>query len=610
MAPRLLWAALAAGCGGYRTHDHEDRLPRDRDPPPDCASGEIEEGCACDALEPVLCYDGEAETQGVGSCAPGLRTCLDGVWGPCEGEWLPVPETCNGSDDDCDGSADEGVLSACANCDPDCGEIWYGHEPGQTPFDGDQGKCIEVIDGDLVPADSPSKWPRLWIPNTTDGTISSIDAQSRTEVGRYRTGADGASDAPSRTSVDFRSDVVVANRSPDGQSSVTRVRAFECEDQDGDGIVTTSMGRSDVLAFGDDECVMWSTDVGEPGASAQAVAGVDRVGLDGVIEERAWVGLAREHRFVEIDRADGSLTGAEVDVSPCAPFGAVIERKDVLWSACGDSYIARVDVSGDPGAAEILVGPGIHLGIALDESGRVWTGGDVARYDPEVDEWTSVDGIAGFGVSADSADGLWVGDCRSDGIAVGTCRIDVDSLEVDGIDARSRAIEVDWDGYPWGIPVSGVVDIVDPDSLEVDDTIFDDCDGAGGACLGGPEAYSGLIGIQLRYTTSCVGEWQVLVEGCGEGRQTSWTALEWLADVPEGASVSFFARAAETVEGLWAEPFEHVASLPGDVSPAALGESLGDRVHAEVLEVEAHLSTTVRDARPVVHAVGVQRSCR
>ncbi|MSP24202.1 MAG: hypothetical protein EXR75_03360 [Myxococcales bacterium] len=63
------------------------------------------------------CYDGPADTQGIGSCSAGVESCSsDGTWGPCLGQIVPSEELCvTPGDDDCDGAVNEdGVDCACA----------------------------------------------------------------------------------------------------------------------------------------------------------------------------------------------------------------------------------------------------------------------------------------------------------------------------------------------------------------------------------------------------------------------------------------------------------------------------------------------------------------
>ncbi len=104
-------------------HDPDD--PDDDDPddgrqPPDCPTvGDtslVIPGCACDALEPIACYQGPLATLGVGSCRAGLAYCEDGVFGACDGQVVPWDEICDRIDNNCDGTVDEGVTSECGTC--------------------------------------------------------------------------------------------------------------------------------------------------------------------------------------------------------------------------------------------------------------------------------------------------------------------------------------------------------------------------------------------------------------------------------------------------------------------------------------------------------------
>jgi hypothetical protein len=66
-----------------------------------------QEGACCEV--PASCYDGPAETLGVGACQAGSRECVLGRLGVCSESVVPSPESCSnkGADDDCDGQVDE-----------------------------------------------------------------------------------------------------------------------------------------------------------------------------------------------------------------------------------------------------------------------------------------------------------------------------------------------------------------------------------------------------------------------------------------------------------------------------------------------------------------------
>ncbi len=98
----------------------------------------------------------------------------------------------------------------------------------------------------------------IWIANSPQGTVSKIDTRTGSERGRYVTGPEADPD-PSRTSVNLQGDVAVANRG--GSVAKIATRLADCEDRDGDGTIATSSGSSDVLAWSDDECVLWHADL-------------------------------------------------------------------------------------------------------------------------------------------------------------------------------------------------------------------------------------------------------------------------------------------------------------------------------------------------------------
>jgi len=73
----------------------------------DC-DGRVDEGAAGGPLERA-CYNGPADTRGVGACRDGYERCEDGSFTSCVDQVLPLGEVCNGVDDNCNGVIDENV---------------------------------------------------------------------------------------------------------------------------------------------------------------------------------------------------------------------------------------------------------------------------------------------------------------------------------------------------------------------------------------------------------------------------------------------------------------------------------------------------------------------
>jgi len=598
-------AALLFSCGGYRAHPPATDGPGvDAGNLPDCDSQPDSAGCPCESAEPVVCYEGPDGTLGVGPCGAGIQACNGGRWSACAGQVLPTAEACDGRDDDCNGVVDDACENACGNSDPECASFLFGPADGARPFDPPPGDCMVVNGKGGLVMDPPLVGTRVaWIPNTPDGTISRIDTATREEEGRYRTGPTAGAE-PSRTSVDHFGSVYVANRAPGDVGSVTRILAEDCVDADGDGDIETSEGRGDVWPWGDDECVYWHAEVGGVDSRANAVSAQFRVGLDGVVDERAWVGLENERTYLELD-AEGEWTGVEVSVLDCSPVGSVIDRDERLWSSCRDPLVANFDTA-DPEDREVMVLPsGSGSGIAVDGNGGIWFGGEVTRYEPDGGEWTTLPGVVGWGVTAYDDDFLWVGACSLDGGAQGTCQVDLESLEVDWYDMESRAVGIDSDGWLWGVPSSGSVDLIDawePGDVE---TILDGCDGPGGACLTTPDAYGDMITFDLHHHDP-VCAWGTILEGCGDGWTTRWARMEWDADEPPGTMIWVQVRTADSLAELAAGPWLDAGEFE---SPIDLETFLGDASDDALLEVRLNFMSADREAVPTLRSFGVHRSC-
>jgi hypothetical protein len=631
----MVLALGALGCGGYRAHeppappscddldgdgygsgdlclgsDCDDRnadVWTDDDCAEFCDANPLSAGCPCTAVEPEICYDGAPGTLGVGVCRAGIRMCSAGVWSACDGQVVPVEEACNEADDDCDGAVDEGVTNECGTCGGDCDQDCVGRGEGCAPWDPDdegdgvgftcgedKWQCISLDGGSVAVGVA-------WLANTSQGTISKIGTDSREEEGRYYTsGLDPVSaGSPSRTSVDREGAVVVGNRAFGRQPSVTRILAEDCPDENGDGRIDTSSGMDDVLEWGDDECVVWNTDVGGVGGIVRALAVEDRIELDGLVQPYVWVGLYSERRYYELDRETGEPTGTEVDVSPCTPYMATFDGDRRVWSSCLSQNLASFDTR-DPDDVTTLVQPGSNYGIAVDPTdGRIWTGGSCTIYDPDADEFTSIAGCSGTVPLPDGDGSVFMGACWGGGFGGGgTCRIHVDTLEVVPVDARSYGLGLTREGEVWAVSQSyATVDAITPNDFgdEEVETIA--------LSLAGPYTYGDFTGMQHRALTGEIGEYSHVFEGC-DYKWTSWDWLTWDAEVPDGASIEWSVRVADDLADLAGAPWTEIGVTGGIESPAILVVE-----DAAYLEVRARLVASASGDAPRLYTLGIEKSC-
>ncbi len=256
----------------------------------------------------------------------------------------------------------------------------------------------------------------IWIANSAEGTVSKIDTETAKEVARYRTGPHGATDDPSRTAVSLEGDVAVTNRGglEVAHGSVTRIAAIEarCVDLDGDGHIATSSGPSDVLPWGEDECVLWRHEV--PSRPVYSVGprptawdvGEDRCTF---ADDRVWVGWydddAEIGEFRRLDGATGTLLD-EVHVpgwvplrKDHGPYGGAVDGNNDLWVIGLAGPLVRIDARSLEHTRWEVPTDTSPYGIALDAEGRPWLAGqlgDISRFDPPSQTW------AVFHVEADA----------------------------------------------------------------------------------------------------------------------------------------------------------------------------------------------------------------
>ena len=508
-------------------------------------------------------------------------------------------ETCDGLDNDCDGVADNGVLSPCGDCNPDCDATLHGPETTQ-PFDPEMEDADGVgldEEGALVLDSRAINTQFIWIANTGEGTVSKFDTETYEEVGRYVTGPDGGSNDPSRTSVNGAGDVFVGNRSG---TSLTRISTLgtDCPDTNGDGMITTSTD-STPLPWGEDDCVLWNTDLPDHGI-IRAVAAQDVITPDGDLTEYVWAGGWSSWVY-KLDGATGAIIFGTP--SPTTPYGFAIDGAGNLWMAGLSSRIGRIDTNrcvDDASCADAVCDgegephdscvkqaiPSVSTyGVTVDFQQRLWFGGwsgqPVQRYDPSAAagaRWATATTVGSCnGVAADAVGFVYVA-CQGDGSIL---RVDANDptqwrrFSESGMSPRGVAI--DSAGKAWGINRNHNTATVLTPGPTIDDNSLDVSAVTG---LVSPYTYSDMTGVQLRLATNPRGYWRTVIEAC-PGRtpstEVTWQELRFETETPEGTSVIFRVKMAETREGLDAvTEWTTIGTVPGTTSPMDLNAVLTD----------------------------------
>ncbi len=323
---------------------------------------------------------------------------------------------------------------------------------------------------------SDPEFSYLWAANSTQGTISKIDTETVTEVGRFVARPDG-NGSPSRTSVNLEGDVAVANRN----GGVTKIYALEerCDESNGQAGIQTSTD-STFLPWGEEECVAWYSPFAytsqRPVAWTQGEFNPTSCRFENA---NLWT-AGTNGNGAEVLLLDGE-DGAVIDMVnlPAFPsdyygiYGGAVDAEGNFWGTkLGGVVLVRVDI--DDMTSQTWPVPVGSYGMTVDSEGYVWAcSGQYGRFDPETETWLTGNG-GGFAgcMAATGEDGLlWM--------AGGNSLIGIDrhtltpaaSWPVPG----SYGVSIDYYGNVWTVANGAGAHRVDP----VDGTVT---------------SYNGLVG--------------------------------------------------------------------------------------------------------------------
>lgn len=593
-----------------------------------------------------------------------------------------------------DDGVDEGVLNACGHCGANCNETVFGGDDG-LPFNPTGNNSVSIIvneDDDLEIFSEQVDVEFAWVGVDSAGYVSKIDTTTGKEVGRYcsalgpnAASVDNAIEEPtygrtrgipnvceacgscnrgSRTAVDARGNVFLANRAFSSQGSITKIANLErdCVDINNNGVIETSgdyndngvidmnvgAGEAQEYYAENDECILWTR------KPAYYENGTYESKGDGYYLPRAlaidaegdiWLGNFNSYGFFEVNSDTGKIkrwVGMGV-----RPYGAVIDGRGILWapnSCCHQGQIQSFNtndyrVPQDTGLwnsasstakweanqlHSVRTQPGNWnrgtYGIAIDQENRVWLGNhgkswNVGRYEPQSNTWTKfgTDSMYTRGVTVDAAGTVWISAYPGSG----------QQGRIMGYDSntgtRTKNIYMGNSGKaPLGIGIGSSGKIwtanCNTNNLTVLDPTTDALgfypnDVAGGTNLGGSlYTYSDFTGNLRATFTDPQGDYKEIIDGCFGPTVSSWDYLDWtLTTQPAGSVAKFQVRVGDDPDGDdWSQWYPSDDTYY-DSSPASLSDvPSGNRF----IQTRMVLVANESNQSPILYSFSVARTCQ
>ena len=343
----------------------------------------VDEGAGGGPLVEV-CYEGPADTVGVGVCRAGRTRCVGGDWGACEGQVEPADsDVCNGRDDDCNGEIDDAAGTGVA-----CGDgVGACRRDGETACDARSGEvvCTAV-------AGNPAREVCNGADDDCDGEVDNV-----IRLGAPCFAGLGPCRRPGRLVCGEGPELVC-----DAVPGEPEAEVCDAVDNDCNGEVDDVAGVGDACEVGEGACVragqMACADGPEPVCDADvgAPVGEECNGLDddcdGEVDNLEGACSAGRGSCLQLgvrDCAEGvevcAELGPEADADACAGPGCDGELgSGLVFDVCG---VCGGDGNGCNPESPVAVLEGKQLWYQAD---RLY---DVDLGDRPVAEWPGVDGL-------------------------------------------------------------------------------------------------------------------------------------------------------------------------------------------------------------------------
>ena len=343
----------------------------------------------------------------------------------------------------------------------------------------------------------------LWVANTDQGSLSKVNTMTLIEEARYYADPNQSGAAnTSRTSVNIDGHFVVVSNRDSGWVTKVAASDADCVDKNGNGTIETSPDKDTLLPWGEDECVLWSTQVlANPlsigvGAGPRATAwapGDFNPQTCKYENQKVWIGHLIGPGHAVVERLDG-LTGAiegfadlpnwpltADGVNGYAPYGAAADAQGNIWTtAVFTGYAVKIDPI--TFGVTIYTSPDAdsHYGMTVDNKGRVWFAnyggghGQVSMFDPSDETWHLIPGTGNNlyrGIAVDSEDQVWI--ASNTGGTNGCGMMQVDGVNLTAVQFHTFpqcgtpvGMSIDVDGDVWMVDYNGWAYEIDPVSYQ------------------------------------------------------------------------------------------------------------------------------------------------
>ena len=311
-------------------------------------------------------------------------------------------------------------------------------------------------------------------------------------------------------------DVAVVDRL--GGIAKIAVKEDRCVDFNGTPGIQTSTGANNILPWGEDECVLWHTQVAnltyELGARPVAWEGIEQDTQCPKENPRVWVGFydGSTGHFRRLNGNTGEIqdmTSAPWSGNTFGPYGGATNKAGDFWVAGWQTGpLVRIDaVTVQADVYQIPPAPGElqqwNYGMALDKNGDPWVVSTTHMYHfhPDTETWSYVNvkpgGASMRGVMVDKEGIAWAAtnDFPPGVAAVDTATETVmaPNIQIPGA-VTPVGISIDIEGYVWVVDQGANAAFkIDPDTYELVLTVNG---------LVSPYTYSDMTGAGLDLVTN------------------------------------------------------------------------------------------------------------